>query len=127
MDKIVEHEKRSQEIADTTRRFLVAVHTGGIGITFALASALAGYRINPGWAVWPVVVFASGILIVGVSLMLAKHRELKRRDAAKKGEKEPNFSGFFWRSYTWDIISLFLFVVGVVVGLAIIYGIDIDP
>lgn len=127
MNKVAEHEKRSQEIADTTRRFLIAVHTGGIGVTFALSSALAGHGINPSWAVWPVVVFAGGLVIVGVSLMLAKHRELKRRDAAKKSKNEPDFSGFFWHSYMWDIISLFLFIMGVVVGLASIHGIDIDP
>jgi hypothetical protein len=43
-------------------------------------------------------------------LLLAKHPELKRRDAAKANQPEPDFTGWLWRSYTWDKISLVLFV-----------------
>ncbi|MFZ5908296.1 MAG: hypothetical protein ACOYVJ_13010 [Nitrospirota bacterium] len=117
MDKAEEHEKRSREIADTTRRFLVVIHTGGIGVTFAVASALANQKVSPAWVILPIIIFAVGLVIIGVSLMLAKHRELRRRDAAERGKDPPKFSGFFWRSFTWDIASLLLFIVGVVVGL----------
>lgn len=117
MDKANEHEARSREVADTLRRFLVAVHTGGIGALLAVASSLAEQHVHPEWAFWPVLLFVAGLVVVGASLLLAKHREIKRRDATKKGNPEPDFTGRWWRSQTWDTASLALFVVGALVGL----------
>ena len=112
-----DHERRSREIADTTRRLLVAINTGGVGATFAMAGALAGHKVSPGWAAWPAGVFIAGLVVTGVSLFLAKHRELERGKAAKAGEPEPDFTAWYWRSFTWDRIALVLFVAGCVVGL----------
>lgn len=117
MDKANEHDSRSREVADTLRRFLVAIHTGGIGALLAVASSLAEQHLHPKWAFWPVLLFVGGLVVVGASLLLAKHREIKRRDAARKGEPEPDFTGLFWRSQTWDTVSLVLFVIGAVAGL----------
>ena len=117
MDKSNEPESRSREVADTLRRFLVAIHTGGIGVLLAVSSSLAEQHVHPKWAFWPVLLFVGGLVVVGASLLLAKHREVKRRDAAKKGEAEPDFSGLLWRSQTWDTISLALFVAGALAGL----------
>jgi len=117
MSDAADHEKRSREIADTTRRLLVAVNTGGIGASFAMAGSLAGHKINPGWAALPASFFMAGLVVTGVSLFLAKHRELKRGEAAKAGNPEPDFTAWYWRSFTWDAIALTLFVVGCIAGL----------
>lgn len=117
MNKADEHESRSREIADTLRGFLVAVNTGGIGAMLAVASSLAEENIHPRWVFWPTCMFVLGLVVVGGSLLLAKYREIKRRDAAKNGEIEPDFTGHFWRSQNWDTVSLFLFVIGAVTGL----------
>jgi|GEM_PF-1880092 len=117
MDRENEHEARSREVADTLRRFLVAVHTGGIGALLAVASSLTEQNIHPRWAFWPVLMFVGGLVVVGASLLLAKYREIKRRDAAKEGKAEPDFSGLLWRSQTWDTVSLVLFVAGALAGL----------
>lgn len=125
MDKVAEHEKRSQEVADSLRRFLVAIHTGGIGAMLAVASSLTEQRVHPRWAFWPVLIFVVGLVVIGVSLLLAKHRELKRLDAAKANQPEPDFTGWLWRSYTWDTISLVLFVGASVIALVMLSGINL--
>lgn len=117
MDRGNEHEARSREVADTLRRFLIAVHTGGIGALLAVASSLTGQNIHPEWAFLPVSVFVGGLVIIGVSLLLAKHREVKRRDAVRNGEEMPDFLGVLWRSQTWDTVSLILFITGALAGL----------
>ena len=117
MDKATQHEERSQAVGDTLRRFLLAIHTGGIGALLAVASSLAGEHVHPRWAFVPVLIFVGGLVVVGVSLNLAKIREIRRRNAARNNQQEPNFTGLFWRSQTWDILSLVLFVVGAVAGL----------
>lgn len=117
MSDAADHDKRSREIADTTRRLLVAINTGGVGVTFAMAGTLAGSKVNPGWAAWPVGIFIAGLVVTGGSLLLAKYRELERGKAAKAGKPAPEFSAWYWRSFTWDGFALGLFVVGCVVGL----------
>lgn len=122
-----EYEKRAQQVADTLRAFLIAINTGGVGILLAVAGSLVDHRIHPKWAVCPVLIFIAGIVVVGVSLLLAKHREIKRSDAVRKDEKEPDFSGFFWRSYTWDALSLVLFVIASIFAFWKLSGINVDP
>lgn len=126
MDKEIEHEARSREVADTLRRFLVAVHTGGIGALLAVATSLTEQNIHPKWAFWPVLLFVGGLVVVGLSLLLAKHREIKRRNAVKEGKGEPNFSGLLWRSQTWDIVSLVLFVSGALAGLLALSCVELN-
>jgi len=120
MEQAAEHEKRSQEVADTLRRFLVAIHTGGIGALLAVAASLVDRRVHPRWAFWPVSIFVAGLVVIGVSLILAKHREIKRRDAAQRGESQPDFTGLAWRSQTWDTLSLVLFVTAAILGLVML-------
>lgn len=100
MNRVNEYERRAQEVADTLRRFLIAIHTGGIGVILAVAGALTDQKVSPKWAFWPVLIFITGLVIIGVSLLLAKYREVKRREAEKEGKQEPDSSGFLWRSYT---------------------------
>lgn len=81
-----EHEQRSRDLADATRRYLVGLNTGGAAATLGLAGTLASAGVQPSWAVVPIAVFAAGVLVTGVSLLLAKHKALKRRDAAGAGD-----------------------------------------
>jgi hypothetical protein len=110
--ELIDQEKQSQEIADKIRTYLTALNTGGIAISFGVASSLASQKVNPGWAVWPVSVFAVGLMIVGGSLFLAKHKALKRRD-----NSSVNFKKWYWRNFTYDLLSLLAFIVGVGAGL----------
>ena len=117
MSNAADHENRSREIADTTRRFLVGVNTGGIGASLAMAGSLAAQKVSPAWVVLPATLFITGLVATGVSLFLAKHRELKRRDAAEAQRQPPDFTALPWRSFTWDAIALVLFVAGCIAGL----------
>ena len=117
LKEAAEHSKRSDELADKLRTFLVAVNTGAIGVTFAVAGALASHKVPPAWTVLPIASFVAGLVVAAVSMFLAQHREIKRRDAAKLGQQLPDFSALYWRSSTWNYVSLALFVGGVVAGL----------
>jgi hypothetical protein len=116
MDKATEHEERSRNVADTLRRFLIAIHTGGIGALLFVASSLVEQHVHPRWTFIPVLVFVCGLVVVGVSMLLAKTREKERRDAEQKNEPKPTFT-WLWHSQPWDTFSLILFVVGAVAGL----------
>ncbi len=118
MGTVEEHEKRSQDLADTTRRIVVTLNGGGVGVVFSVAGTLAARGVPANWAIWPVALFVSGLLFTGVSLFLAKHRELNRRDAAKAKEDEPEkFHRWYWRSFTWDLVAFALSGIGAVAGL----------
>jgi len=121
-----DQEKRSREIADTIRRYLVAIHTGGIGITFGVVGALASNKINPGWAAWPIAIFSMGLVVVGGSLSLAKYKAIQRRDALRQNKEAPNFTACLWRNDTWDRVSLIIFLLGVLVGICKLNGINLQ-
>lgn len=121
-----EQENRSREIADTIRRYLIAINTGGIGVSFAVAGTLAGNNVKPSWVIMPVVIFSLGLTIIGVSLFLAKHKAIKRRDANINNKPEPDYTSYIWRNITWDIVSLIIFLLGVFVGVYFLYGIEIQ-
>lgn len=118
------HEARSQELADSVRRYLVAAHTGGIAVTFALAGSLASNHVHPRWAFAPVGTFTIGLILVGISMLLAQHREMKRRDARKAGDTDPSF-GRLWWSWVWNWMSLATFALGVTVGLYCLSAISV--
>lgn len=107
-----DQEKRSREIADKIRTYLAALHTGGIAITFAVAGSLAAQKVHPAWAVWPVSGFVLGLIVLGASLFLAKHKALKRRDDPAR-----DFKPWYWRNFTYDLLSLIVFAAAVYVGL----------
>ncbi len=119
--------RRTAEVADSARRFLAAINTGGIGVTFAIAGALTSEKVPPKWAVWPVGVFSIGLALTAFSWQLQKYKTKKRRDAARvivtsrksvvNGEYEPVFRSSFWRNQSYDALALVAFVVGVFLGL----------
>jgi hypothetical protein len=128
MGTVEEHEKRSQDIADTTRRVVITLNSGGIGLVFTVAGTLTTKGTPAGWALLPVGLFVCGLLFTGLSLFLAKHRELKRRDAVKAGEDEPeHFKKWYWRSFTWDLVAFAFFGLGAVAGLSALACISASP
>ncbi len=128
MGTVEEHEKRSQEIADTTRRVVVTLNSGGIGLVFTVAGTLTTHGTSARWALLPVGLFVVGLLFTGISLFLAKHRELKRRDAAKESKGEPeHFKKWYWRSFTWDLVAFAFFGAGAIAGLLALACISANP
>ena len=111
-DEAANQEKRSQEAADSSRRFAVVLNGGALIVVCALAGAL-----QKSWPLHAVPFFILGLLCTGVSVMLVKHRALKRRDAANAGRPAPKF-GVFMASWTWDYVAFVFFVVGAIVGWA---------
>jgi sulfite exporter TauE/SafE len=120
-------EERSRKIADTTRRALLALNTGGIATAYAVAGSLAARGVSPGWTTRPIAFFVAGLVIVVLSLFLAKHKALKRRDAAIAGDPSPDFKTWYWRNTNWDLASLAAFLLAVVTGLIEIDHIDVRP
>ena len=115
--KADDYDARAREIADVTRRYLVGLNTGGIAITVAFASSLAEKEVEPRWAVWPVSVFVLGLVVSSVSIFLAKHKALKRRDAAREDRPEPNYAKWYWANFTYEIVALVAFIAAVICGL----------
>ena len=90
-DRAQDQEERAREIADATRRYLVAINSGAVIVLLGLAGALASECVPPGWVVWPAVVFSASILVTGFSLGYAKRKALWRRDAYRAEEEPPPF------------------------------------
>jgi hypothetical protein len=118
-------EEIAREIAKDTRRYLVALNTGGVATSFAVASSLAALGANPRWSVYPVAPFVAGLVTTGLSMKLAKVKALRRRDAAKDGVAMPDYTGWLWRNFTYEAVALALFVVGVIVGLWTVPGVTV--
>lgn len=119
-----DHENRSRAIADSLRRFLVGLHTGGIGLVALFAAEVITGAQNDQMIdaaldsfVGPILVFTLGLLATGYSMQLAKHRETQRRDAALAGKSDPTFP-LRQQSMTWEYVSLALFAAGVLCALA---------
>jgi hypothetical protein len=110
------HESRSQALADEIRRFLLAVHTGGIATVVALAASLADNGVRPIWVVVPISLFLLGVVFAALSMFLAQHREIKRRDAIQKNQEPPIFRVLLW-SWFWNWLSLGAFVVAALLVL----------
>ena len=109
-----DHWRRSENLADSMRRYLIAINTGGVGITFAVASAMVDNKIPPGWAWPPVLFFIGGLGLVLGSLFLAKLRALDRFKAP-----DPDKVEFPWymHSQPWEIASAVTFALGATIGL----------
>jgi hypothetical protein len=111
------HASRADSVADSVRTHVLAFNTGGIGVCFAAAASLAEQCVNLRWVIGPVALFTAGLVVVAASLLLQKHKALKRRDAAREGRSEPNFKPWYWRNFTWDLFALGLFCGGVAFAL----------
>ncbi len=106
------HAARADATGDSIRTHLLALHTGGIGVCLATAASLVEECVDPAWIVPAGLTFAFGLVITVGSLFLQKHKALKRRDAAKVSKAEPDFTPWYWRNFTWDLVALGVFCVG---------------
>jgi hypothetical protein len=118
MGTAAEHWKRSQELADATRKLVVALNTGGIALLFSVAGWLATKNVSATWAVCPAAFFIFGLVLVGLSLFVAKDRELARFKAARAGG-DPEAINISWyqASFTWDLSAFAFFVLGAAIAL----------
>jgi hypothetical protein len=120
MNDVDRHQRRADDMADAMRRYLVGVNAGGVGVLAALANSEAGASSElPSWVIAPIVCFVAGLILTGVSLSLQKHKAQKRRDAAKRGEPEPDFNTPGWRNEWLDQVSLATFVLGTFLFVAL--------
>ena len=116
MSSDLDQEFRSRELADNLRQYLLTVNSGGIAILFSIASTLIDNKINANWLFYPTIAFVLGILFCIVSIFLAQHRALKRRNAARVKLPEPEFCCLM-RSRTWNALSAISFLIGVILAL----------
>jgi hypothetical protein len=108
MSSPLDQEFRSRELADSLRKYLIGINTGGIAVVTALSKNLS-------WAP-TIMFFILGIVFCGISLFFAQYRALKRRDSAKLKMAEPIFS-LYRHSRFWNALSFLCFVVGAILGL----------
>jgi len=118
------HESRSQALGDEIRRILIGSNTGGIAAVVALAASMAAIKVHPAWAVTPIGIFLLGIVLAAVSAFLAQDREIRRRNAAERGESISNFHVLRW-SWLWNCLSLGAFVAGAIISLCSLAGLPI--
>lgn len=104
-----EHEARSEKLADAIRKALGALAVGGL----AGAVILRGPPAQGHWHA-AMALFGGAIAALVVSLFLAKHRALRRRDAALVKGDAPAF-GLLARSWTWDCAAAGLTFAGSIV------------
>lgn len=121
-----EHEKRSQALADSARRVATTLNGGAIGVAFTVYGVLYKAGEAPTWPITVVPIFVLGLVCTITSLMLAKHRELKRRDAAIAGRELPKFP-YYMHSYAWEIASFIAFGAGALLGSVASGGFGLLP
>lgn len=91
----------------------------------ATAAAFMDSKVSPMWAVPALIWFTLGLTISIGSVLFAKHKALKRRDAARNDIPIPEFKRFRERNFTYELLSLSLFVVGSIFALYHLYGLAI--
>lgn len=117
MSESYDYGKRTDEMADAMRRYLVGINTGGVAVALTFAANAMGNNVHPSWVMWPVLLFVLGLGISGGSLLLAKHKALKRKQAAEKGEPIPEYKAWCQRNFTYELFTLVVFLSAVGVGL----------
>jgi hypothetical protein len=106
------HEERSQKIADQLRAALLALATAGVGAAYAVSDRVADRRY---WIV------AAGAFVLSLACIIrswfvAKHRALKRRDAARAKEAMPEFTPWGRKSsWLWDSLGACVLIAGAAV------------
>jgi dipeptide/tripeptide permease len=111
MSESYDYGKRADELADAMRRYLIGINTGGIAVTLTFAASIAEKGVNPAWVFWPVGLFSLGLGISGVSLLYAKHKALKRKKEVEESKEIPKFDAWCQRNFTYEIITLLVFLV----------------
>jgi cation transporter-like permease len=113
-----EHWKRSQDLADAARNLVIALNSGGIALLFSVAGWLAAKDISPSWAICSATFFVFGLFFVGLSLFVAKDRELARSKEARVGGDPDSIEiPWFQRSFIWDAAAFVAFVFGAAAAL----------
>lgn len=100
------HDKRAQGSADALRAMLTALATAGVAASYVVRDV----QTRDYWR-GSAALFALALVCVLASWFLVKHRELRRRNAARLGLPLPTFSHWF-RSWTWDLAGFGFIVAG---------------
>jgi len=126
MSEPYDYGKRADELADAMRRYLIGINTGGIAVTLTFAASLAEKGVHPGWVIWPAALFSLGLGISGSSLLFAKHKALKRKKAAEENQEIPKYDAWCQRNFTYEFITLTVFLVAVGLALYRLQCIDFE-
>jgi hypothetical protein len=108
---------RADDMGDALRRYLVGLNTGGIGVIVALYSGEDLEHHGVWQFLIPIISFVAGLLITGWSIGLQKHKAIQRRKSAMSGGKGSDYSDFYLRNQTYDIISGAAFILGFIIGV----------
>lgn len=122
MSDSYDYGKRADELADAMRRYLVGINTGGVAVALTFAANAIEKGVHPSWVICPVLLFVLGLGVSGGSLLLAKHKALKRKQAAEKGEPIPEYKAWCQQSFTYELLTLVVFLCAVGVGLYQLQG-----
>lgn len=117
MSESYDYGKRADEMADAMRRYLVGINAGGIVVVLTFAASAMEKGVHPNWIMLPVLLFVIGLGISGGSLLLAKHKALKRKQAAEKGETIPEYKAWWQRNFVYEFLALVIFFAAVGVCL----------
>lgn len=126
MSEPYDYGKRADELADAMRRYLIGINTGGIAVTLTFAASMAEKGLRPQWVIWPVGLFALGLGISGGSLLYAKHKALKRKKAAEEKQEIPKYDAWCQRNFTYELITLAVFLVAAGLALYRLQGMDFE-
>jgi len=117
MNENYDYGKRADDMADTMRRYLIGINTGGVAIALTFAASAMEKGVHPAWVIWPVLLFVIGLGVSGGSLLLGKHKALKRKQAAEIGEPIPKYKAWYQRNFTYELFTLTFFFCAVGIGL----------
>jgi hypothetical protein len=110
-----DQEERIQSLADSARNYLTALNSGGVGLSFAVAGALAPDGVELRWVFWPVLLFVLGLLATAGS-HIVRRLDLVRRRQEARGQTIPllqSLPNCFWSNFTYELFALGFFVAAV--------------
>lgn len=118
-------DRAADEAGRSTRRYTTAINSAGIGVTLAIGGKIMELSIHPVHTLlWPFALFAVGLLLTGVSTMLAKHKRVSDRDSVYSKREMNNWNRLFYTNWNYEIAAIICFVAGVLVEITILWNLD---
>jgi hypothetical protein len=106
------HEERSEKVADQLRATLVTLAIGGVGAAYAVSDRV----VHRSYWIIAAGAFVLCLACIIRSWFVAKHRALKRRDAARAKKAMPRFAPWGRKSsWFWDSLGACALIAGAAV------------
>jgi hypothetical protein len=113
--------KRAREYGDAFRKYLLAALTGGVGVTLSVAGALVGKGVPPKWANLPILMFCTGLIVIGAGLLMGEHRSILRK-------RDPNAQAtlpWYKMGVAWNLFAFSWFIAASMVAIFALNRIDL--